>query len=149
MQELQRQFPFLDRDLVYDMLREHDYNYDATLECITKMQNEKMPFNRLPPSSSSLPSRSFTTSDESNDTSQRTRWTQYQATGVLDLHDLRADDALRLLQRIEETLSGEAGPHTSQSIKIIAGPAKDSIGEGEVDETRSVILTYLQQRKFR
>ena len=156
LQELQRQFPFLDCDLLHDMLREHEYNYDVALERITNLLDEKMALNSLPPSISSLPSRSLPTtstlvqlSDESGDALQRTRWTQFHPAQVLDLHDLPSDEALRRLQRIEQTLREEAGPQTSQSIEIITGPAKKSIGEGDGGKTRSVILTYLQQRNYR
>ena len=156
LQELQRQFPFFDCDLLNDMLREHEHNYDVTLERITNLLDEKMPLNSLPPSFSSLPSRSSPTtdtlvrlSDESGDALQRARWTQFHPTEVLDLHDLPSDEALRLLLSIEQTFSEEAGHRTSQLIEIITGPAKNSIGEGAGGKTRSVILTYLQQRNYR
>jgi len=79
----------------------------------------------------------------------KTKLTQFRQTHRLDLHELHADEALHLFQQVEQELNEGNRRTTSKSIEIITGYGKGSLYGGGSGKIRSVILAYLQQKKYK
>ncbi|CAF0881899.1 unnamed protein product [Rotaria sordida] len=62
LKELERHFPTLDSDLLYDIFHENEYNYEITLVCISKMFDENTSITNLHKSSSIISTNSISTS---------------------------------------------------------------------------------------
>ena len=77
------------------------------------------------------------------------RLTQFRQTHRLDLHELYADEALSLFQRVEQELYEGNRRTTALSIEVITGYGKGSIYGGGCGKIRSVILAYLRQKKYK
>ena len=79
----------------------------------------------------------------------KSRLKQFYQTNRLDLHDLHADEALQLFQQIEQELYEGNKRTTLKSIEIITGYGKSSPYGGGFGKIRSVIINYLQQKKYK
>ena len=77
------------------------------------------------------------------------RLTQFRQTHRLDLHELYADEALNLFQRVEQELYEGNRRTTALSIEVITGYGKGSIYGGGYGKIRTTILAYIRQKKYK
>jgi cell fate (sporulation/competence/biofilm development) regulator YmcA (YheA/YmcA/DUF963 family) len=79
----------------------------------------------------------------------QTRLNQFYQTHRLDLHELHAEEALNLFKQIEQELNEGNKRTTPKSIEIITGYGKNSPYGGGSGKIRSVILSYLKQKRYK
>ena len=93
LRELEHQYPSLDPDMIFEMFRENEYNYEITLACICSILDEDASIPVKPKIHSRLPSLP---------SSQSIPATKINIEPVLDSYETLRCDAVRHAQRRKE-----------------------------------------------